>query len=576
MNPLPSKGSRMSASGEPQTKAAPPSPVEGIKLRSRYLRGTLAESLADDLTGALRPDDTQLSKFHGFYQQDDRDIRLERQRQKLEPSYSFMLRLRVPGGVITPQQWRVMDELCDRYGDGGLRVTTRQSLQLHGVLKHSLKPTIAAINHALLSTLAACGDVNRNVMGAPLTDSEALTNAVQRSAMDLALALAPQTRAYHELWLDGKPVATSDPTEDEEPLYGAVYLPRKFKCGIIVPPDNDVDIYTQDFGLIAIVEKDELLGFNVLVGGGMGRAHGDDSTYARLASVLGFCPTDKIVAAAKAVLLAQRDFGNRSERHHARLKYTLDRLGVDRFRSEVEARMGFRFEPERPFTLNTTIDRTGWYSRGGREHLHVFLPSGRVRDTETQKLRTALRRLSEVHEGEFRLTGNQNIILSNVSAASRGKIEAIVAEYGLLTRRSGLRLASLACVALPTCGLAMAESERYLPTLMTLLEERLEALGLHDEPIVIRMTGCPNGCARPYNAEIAFVGRAPGIYDMHLGGNRAGTRMAKLVATNLNQDEILRSVGPIFERFAAERFEEEHFGDFCVRTGLATEPSANP
>lgn len=559
-----------------QPKAPPPSPVEGIKSRSRYLRGTLAESLADDLTGALRPDDTQLSKFHGFYQQDDRDLRMERQRQKLEPLYSFMLRLRVPGGVVTPQQWQIMDELCDRHGDGGLRVTTRQALQLHGVLKHALKPTISAINQALLSTLAACGDVNRNVMGAPLTDSEALTNAMQRAAMDLALALAPQTRAYHELWLDGEPIATSEPADDEEPLYGALYLPRKFKCGIVVPPDNDVDIYTQDFGLVAIVERDELLGFNVLVGGGMGRAHGDDSTYARLASVLGFCPTDRIVTAAKAVLLAQRDFGNRSERHHARLKYTLDRLGVDQFRSEVEARMGFRFEPERPFTLSTTIDRTGWYSRGGREHLHLFLPSGRVRDTESSKLRTALRKLSEVHEGEFRLTGNQNVILSNISATTRSKIEGIVAEYGLLPRRSGLRLASLACVALPTCGLAMAESERYLPALMTLFEERLDALGLHDEPIVIRMTGCPNGCARPYNAEIAFVGRAPGIYDLHLGGNRAGTRMAKLVATNLNQDEILHRVGSLFERFAAERLSDEHFGDFCVRTGLAQEPSANP
>lgn len=566
----------MSAGNERQTKLQAPSPVEGIKTRSRYLRGTLVESLADPLTGALLPDDTQLSKFHGFYQQDDRDLRVERQRQKLEPLYSFMVRLRIPGGVISPQQWQVMDELCERYGDGGLRVTTRQSVQLHGVLKRSLKPTISAINRALLSTLAACGDVNRNVMGAPLADSAALTEAVQRSAMELALALAPQTRAYHEIWLDGSPVVSTEPAQNEEPLYGATYLPRKFKCGIVIPPDNDVDVYTQDFGLIAIAENDKLLGYNVLVGGGMGRAHGDDSTYARLGSMLGFVSVENVVAAARAVLLTQRDHGNRSERHHARLKYTLDRLGLDRFRAEVESRMEFAFESERSFTLSSTIDRTGWFHRAGREHLQIFLPSGRVRDTDSQRLRTALRKLSEVHEGEFRLTGNQNLILTGVTAASRPEIDSIVREYGLLPRRSGLRLASLACVALPTCGLAMAESERYLPTLLSLLEDKLKDLGLYDEPIVIRMTGCPNGCARPYNAELAFVGRAPGVYDMYLGGNRAGTRLAKLVATNLNQDEILRRVEPVFARYAAERQTNEQFGDFCARLGLADLPSSNP
>lgn len=570
------KGSPMSAGNERQTKLQAPSPVEGIKTRSRYLRGTLVESLADPLTGALLPDDTQLSKFHGFYQQDDRDLRVERQRQKLEPLYSFMVRLRIPGGVISPQQWQVMDELCERYGDGGLRVTTRQSVQLHGVLKRSLKPTISAINRALLSTLAACGDVNRNVMGAPLADSAALTEAVQRSAMELALALAPQTRAYHEIWLDGSPVVSTEPAQNEEPLYGATYLPRKFKCGIVIPPDNDVDVYTQDFGLIAIAENDKLLGYNVLVGGGMGRAHGDDSTYARLGSMLGFVSVENVVAAARAVLLTQRDHGNRSERHHARLKYTLDRLGLDRFRAEVESRMEFAFESERSFTLSSTIDRTGWFHRAGREHLQIFLPSGRVRDTDSQRLRTALRKLSEVHEGEFRLTGNQNLILTGVTAASRPEIDSIVREYGLLPRRSGLRLASLACVALPTCGLAMAESERYLPTLLSLLEDKLKDLGLYDEPIVIRMTGCPNGCARPYNAELAFVGRAPGVYDMYLGGNRAGTRLAKLVATNLNQDEILRRVEPVFARYAAERQTNEQFGDFCARLGLADLPSSNP
>lgn len=572
----------------PVPSTAAPSAVEEIKSRSRFLRGTLTESLDDQLTGSLRPDDTQLSKFHGFYQQDDREQRIERQQQKLEPLYSFMVRLRVPGGILAPAQWRAIDDLCERYGDGGLRVTTRQALQLHGVLKHSLKPTIAGINRALLSTLAACGDVNRNVMGAPLANSPKLTESVQRAALELALALAPRTRAYHEIWLDGVPwkeqdsgaepeqpaaklglQAAAQPEKDtEEPLYGTTYLPRKFKCGIVVPPDNDIDVYTQDLGLVAIADGDDLLGFNVLVGGGMGRAHGDDSTYARLASMLGFVPTEKLVATAKAVLLAQRDLGSRSERCHARLKYTVERLGLERFRAEVESRMGSAFETERPFQLESTLDRTGWFSRAGGEHLHVYVPSGRVRDTDSQRLRTALRMLAEVHEGEIRLTGNQNVILSNVRPSSRAAMESIIAEYGLLRRRSGLRLASLACVALPTCGLAMAEAERYLPTLLTILERKLESLGLWDEPIVMRITGCPNGCARPYNAELALVGRAPGLYDLHLGGNRSGTRLAHLVATNLNEQAILGRIEPLLERFAAERAPGEGFGDFCARTGV--------
>ncbi|HMA94363.1 MAG TPA: NADPH-dependent assimilatory sulfite reductase hemoprotein subunit [Polyangiaceae bacterium] len=551
-----------------EAKIPTPSATEGIKSRSRFLRGTLLESLADPLTGALRPDDTQLSKFHGFYQQDDRDIRAERTRQKLEPLYSFMLRICVPGGVIEPRQWLQLDEIAESHGDGGLRVTTRQSVQLHGVLKGSLKPTIASVNRALLSTLAACGDVNRNVMGAPLADSIVLTETLQDIVRQLSRALAPQTRAYHELWLDGVPVPQEQPDINEEPLYGPTYLPRKFKVGVIVPPDNDVDIYTQDLGLVAVANGDELLGFNVLVGGGMGRAHGDESTYPRLGSMLGFVPTDRILDVARAVLAAQRDLGNRSERHHARLKYTIDRLGVEAFRREVETRMGFGFGPERPFVLTSTLDQTGWFRKAQQDHLHIYLPSGRVRDTDAQKLRSAIRELAQVHEGHFRLTGNQNLIVSNVSAHTKAAIDAIVQKYGLLPRRSGLRLAALACVALPTCGLAMAEAERYLPSLVGLLETKLESLGLTDEPIVMRMTGCPNGCARPYNAEVAFVGRAPGLYDLHLGGNRAGTRLARVAATNLNQDAILERMGSLFQRYASERTASEGFGDFCVRVGV--------
>lgn len=548
-----------------------PSAVEGIKQRSRFLRGTLEQSLADPLTGALNADDAQLSKFHGFYQQDDRDLRAERQAQKLEPLHSFMLRVCVPGGVLSTKQWLVLDDLAQRYGDGGLRITTRQAIQLHGVVKRDLKSTIAAINRAMLSTIAACGDVNRNVMGAPLTDSAKLTESVRRKVRELSAALAPCTRAYHEIWLDGEKQSNLEAPVDEEPLYGPTYLPRKFKCAIIVPPDNDVDIYTQDLGFIAIVQGDELLGFNVLAGGGMGRAHGDESTYARLGSMLGYCTADQAIEVAKAVLTAQRDLGNRGERHHARLKYTIDRVGLDAFRADVERRMGFVFEPERPFSLASTLDRRGWFERAGQDHLQIYLPSGRVRDTAEQRIRAAMRELAAVHTGELRLTGNQNLILANVERSTREQIDAIVQQYGLLAPRTGLRLAALACVALPTCGLAMAEAERYLPSLLTLLEQKLDTLGLKDEPIVMRMTGCPNGCARPYNAELALVGRAPGLYDLHLGGARSGARLAKLVATNLNEQAIVERLSALFEQFARQRVPNEGFGDFCVRTQIVND-----
>jgi sulfite reductase (NADPH) hemoprotein beta-component len=546
-----------------------PSAVEGIKLRSRFLRGTLEASVADPLSSALHPDDTHLSKFHGFYQQDDRDLRLERQTQKLEPLHSFMLRVGIPGGVLSTQQWLALDELAQRYGDGGLRVTTRQAIQLHGVIKRELRPTILAIHQAMLTTLAACGDVNRNVMGAPLTDSAELTEAVQQLVRELSVALAPRTRAYHEIWLDGEKLPESATDLEEEPLYGAAYLPRKFKCAIVVPPDNDVDIYAQDLGFIAITHGDQLLGFNVLAGGGFGRAHGDESTYPRLGSPLGYCSVEHCLDVARAVLTVQRDLGNRAERHHARLKYTIDRVGIDAFRSEVERRMGRCFDSARPFHLESTLDRRGWFERAGQTHLQLCLPSGRVRDDGTQNLRQALRELASVHEGDIRLTGNQNLMFVNVAPGARAQLSAIVERHGLLAPSSGVRLSALACVALPTCGLAMAEAERYLPSLLSLLEQKLEAVGLKNEPIVMRMTGCPNGCARPYNAELALVGRAPGLYDLYLGGSRSGNRLATLAAKSLNERAILQWLFPLVERYALERHSHEGFGDFCARQQIS-------
>ncbi len=541
------------------------SAVERIKQNSDYLRGTLSQSLATPLTRALAPDDTQLCKFHGFYQQDDRDQRARRLAQRLEPLFSFMLRICVPGGVMSTDQWLALDQLADKYGDGGLRITTRQAVQLHGVIKSELRSAICDINRLALSTLAACGDVNRNVMAVPLLDSPRVEQQVRAFVSELSRALAPQTRAYHELWIDQVDHAQSGPSGDQEPLYGPTYLPRKFKCGVTVPPHNDVDIATQDLGFVGIAEHDELVGFNVLVGGGMGRSHGDDSTFARLASSLGFVERGRAVEVAKAVLLAQRDLGNRSQRHQARLKYTLARLGVDRFRSEVEARQGFRLGPLRPVSLGSTGDPYGWFDRGGYRHLALHIPSGRVRDTDEKKLRSALVELMKVHEGELRLTGNQNLLLTQVTPASEPALRELLNRHQLLTRRSGLRLSALACVALPTCSLAMAEAERYLPQLLQILEEKLRAHGLWDERISLRITGCPNGCARPYAAEIGLVGRASGLYELYLGGNREGTRLAECVERNIREEALVELLDDLFAKFSKHRQAGEGFGEFWHR-----------
>jgi len=529
------------------------------------------------LTLALRPDDTQLSKFHGFYQQDDRDQRAERQQQQLEPLHSFMLRVCIPGGVLQPAQWLALDRLAEQYGDGGLRATTRQAVQLHGVVRGALKPTIAAIDAAVLSTLAGCGDVNRNVMCTPVANSARLLEQLEATARRLSRALSPRTAAYRELWLDGKPAATAEaePTpvpealrskSPEEPLYGDTYLPRKFKIGIALPPSNDVDVYTQDLGLIAITEGERLLGFNVLVGGGMGRSHGDATTYPLLAQSLGFVTEPRLLTTAMAVLTAQRDLGDRTDRRHSRLKYTVERVGVAAFRAEVERRQGYAFDPERPFTFTSTSDRFGWFHAADTEHLLVPLPSGRVRDTEASALRTALRELALVHRGTLRLTPNQNLLFSNVHTETRAKLEELVTRFRLLPPRSAVHLRALSCVALPTCGLAMAEAERYLPRLLQRLEAELEPLGLHDEPLVLRMTGCPNGCARPYAAEIALVGKALGLYDLYLGGRHDGSRLARLVAHTLDEEGVLGHLRPLFSDFSRLREPGESFGDFWCRT----------
>lgn len=552
----------------PQGPGAP-SAVEQIKAASRFLRGTLAESLEDALTGALRTDDLPLIKFHGSYQQDDRDLREERRQQKLEPAYDFMLRTRLPGGVCSPEQWLAMDAIAQTLSNGTLRLTTRQAFQLHGVLKENLRPTMQAIYAAGLDTIAACGDVNRNVLCNPNPVASSLHEQVFPWAVALSEHLLPRTSAYYELFLGKEKVAGGE----DEPIYGATYLPRKFKAAIAIPPINDVDVYAHDLGFIAIAEGGKLIGFNVTVGGGMGATHGDDTTYPRLADEIGFCTPEQLLAVAEQVVCVQRDFGNRSERKHARLKYTIAHRGLAWFIEELTRRLGFSLEAARPVRFEHNGDRFGWAEGvDGRWHVTLHLESGRVldrpHDAAAPQLLTGLREIARVHRGDFRLTPNQNLTIAGIEPTARPQLEALLARYGLdgFHTRKPVHLDALACVALPTCTLAMAEAERYLPTFIHRLEVLLARHGLAQERLHVRITGCPNGCARPYLAELALVGKGPGRYNLMLGGDQVGHRLARLVRENVDETEALATLDPLLARFAAERRPGEAFGDFYTRT----------
>ena len=545
----------------------PLSKVEGLKEASNFLRGTLAASLEDRSTGAISDDDTTVSKFHGIYQQDHRDQRTERKKAGLEKAFIFMIRIRVPGGVCTPEQWLKIDALADQYGSHNIKLTTRQAFQLHFITKDVLKTTMQGINDAVLDCIAACGDVNRNVMANPNPWQSALHAPVLEDARAVSAHLTPQTRAYHEIWLDGEKVS---PDADEEPIYGKTYLPRKFKTGFAVPPSNDIDVYTQDLGFIAIGEDGKLLGYNLSVGGGLGMSHSDTTTYPRLANVIGYLPREKTVEVAETVLTVQRDFGDRTNRKHARLKYTIEDRGIDWFKNELESRLGWKLGEARPFEFTSSGDRYGW-SEGtdGRWHYGLFIQNGRLRDTDELPAKAGLREIAKIHTGDFRLTANQNLVIGGVTAEQKPRIEALLKEYKLdhPERFTGLRLSSMACVALPTCGLALAESERYLPDLVTELDEVIDQCGLRETDIVIRMTGCPNGCARPYLGEIAFVGRAPGKYNIYLGAAFDGSRLNKLYKPSVKSEDIVNELAPIIRRYATEREEGEHFGDFTIRAG---------
>ncbi|KAG9290216.1 hypothetical protein G9A89_022192 [Geosiphon pyriformis] len=549
---------------------------DDLKVESRFLRGTIVQGLEDTSTGALSEADTKLTKFHGIYQQDDRDLRDERKAQGLEKAYSFMVRVRVPGGVSTSDQWIAMDEVATNYSSGSLKLTTRQAYQLHGVLKRNLKSAIRGINKCLLDSLAACGDVNRNVMCNPNPYLSEIHGQVYEFSKKLSSHLTPQTSAYHEIWLDDKLVA-GQAVQDYEPLYGPTYLPRKFKIAIAVPPNNDVDVFAHDLGFIAISDENgKLVGYNVSVGGGMGMTHNNKKTYPRLGDIIGFCTPEQGIEVAEKVMLVQRDFGDRTNRKHARLKYTIDDRSVEWFVEELEKRLGFSLQPKRQYTFENNADRYGW-TQGVNDNWHfcMYIENGRVKDFPSAPIKTGLREIAKLHKCDFRLTPNQHLILGNIAETDKPEIEALLKKYQLDNLQfTALRLNSMACVALPTCGLAMAESERYLPTLVEKLESTIEEAGLREDAITIRMTGCPNGCARPYVAEIAFVGKAPGTYNLYLGGGFQGQRLNKLYKESLKEDEILKELRPILHRYVKERVDDERFGDFVIRMGYVNATTA--
>jgi sulfite reductase (NADPH) hemoprotein beta-component len=541
---------------------------EHIKAGSHLLRGTIAEGLLDQITGGLAEDDQQLTKFHGIYQQDDRDLRGERAKKRLENAFSFMARVRIPGGVLTGAQWIAMHALAVERGNETLRLTTRQTIQFHGIIKTNLRPAVQAIHAALLDTVAACGDVNRNVIASTVPGQPEIHTDVVALANAISDRLRPKSRAWHDIWIDGMQVAGGE--EEDEPLYGRTYLPRKFKIAIAVPPENDVDVFAHDIGFIAVLRDGAIIGYNVAVGGGMGMTHGESDTFPRTGDVIGFCKPDQAVDVAEAVVSIQRDWGDRSDRKHARLKYTIERRGLAPFVTELHARLGWSLAAAHQVKFARTGDPIGWQDGpNGVGHLFLFVENGRV----AGPLLHALRDVASEHHGRFIITPNQNLVVADVPADRRAAVDAALAAFA---QPSALRRNAMACVALPTCGLALAESERYLPALITALEAEAARHGLEKDEIVIRMTGCPNGCARPYLAEIGLVGTGPGLYNLYLGAAFDGTRLSKLYRRQIGHDAIVAALAQLFAAYATERQQGERFGDFVIRTGIVTEtPTGN-
>ncbi|MEZ9445680.1 assimilatory sulfite reductase (NADPH) hemoprotein subunit [Vibrio sp. 10N.222.54.F12] len=544
---------------------------ERLKRESKNLRGTIEQDLEDRITGGFTADNFQLIRFHGMYQQDDRDIRNERTKQKLEPLHNVMLRARMPGGIITPKQWLAIDKFADESTSyGSIRLTTRQTFQFHGVLKPNIKLMHQTLNSIGIDSIATAGDVNRNVLCTTNPVESELHQEAYEWAKKISEHLLPKTRAYAEIWLDGEKLATTD----EEPILGSNYLPRKFKTTVVIPPQNDVDVHANDLNFIAIAKDGKLVGFNVLVGGGLAMTHGDTSTYARKADDFGFVPLEKTLDVAAAVVTTQRDWGNRSNRKNAKTKYTLDRVGIDVFKAEVEKRAGVEFSESRPYEFTGRGDRIGWAEGiDGKHHLALFIENGRLLDFPGKALKTGVAEIAKIHKGDFRMTANQNLIVAGVPKSQKAQIEKLARQYGLMDDAvSEQRKNSMACVAFPTCPLAMAEAERFLPEFVTDVEDILKKHGLPEEDnIILRITGCPNGCGRAMLAELGLVGKAPGRYNMHLGGNKAGTRIPKMYKENIASAQILEEIDSLVGRWATERTDNEGFGDFTIRAGIIEE-----
>ncbi|OIN09633.1 assimilatory sulfite reductase (NADPH) hemoprotein subunit [Oceanisphaera psychrotolerans] len=540
---------------------------ERLKRESNFLRGTIEQDLQDELTGGFNGDNFQLIRFHGMYQQDDRDIRNERTAQKLEPLHNVMLRARLPGGIITPEQWLVIDRFAEESSIyGSIRLTTRQTFQFHGVLKRDIKHMHQVLNSTGIDSIATAGDVNRNVLCTSNPVESELHQEAYEWAKKISEHLLPKTRAYTELWLDGERLDTPD----EEPILGSTYLPRKFKTTVVIPPQNDVDVHANDLNFVAIADNGKLVGFNVLVGGGLAMTHGDNSTYPRKATDFGFIPLSHTLEVAAAVVTTQRDMGNRSNRKNAKTKYTLERVGIEVFKAEVEKRAGIAFADSRPYEFTGRGDRFGWVEGiDGKHHLTLFIENGRILDYPGKQLKTGMNEIAKVHKGDFRLTANQNLIIAGVAAEDKAHIEQLAREHGLLEDSvTEQRKNSMACVALPTCPLAMAEAERMLPAYVTDIEGLLAKHGMADDAIIFRVTGCPNGCGRAMLAEVGLVGKAPGRYNLHLGGNREGTRIPRMYKENITDAQILEELDTLIGRWSAEREAGEAFGDFVIRAGI--------
>ncbi|AJC67471.1 assimilatory sulfite reductase (NADPH) hemoprotein subunit [Dickeya zeae] len=541
--------------------------AERMKRESNYLRGTITQDLNDGLTGGFNGDNFLLIRFHGMYQQDDRDIRAERAEQKLEPRHAMMLRCRLPGGVMTPQQWLAIDKFAgEKTLYGSIRITNRQTFQFHGILKNDLKSAHQLLHDVGLDSLATANDVNRNVLCTSNPVESVLHQQAYEWAKKISEHLLPRTRAYAEVWLDKEKVATTD----EEPILGPTYLPRKFKTTVVIPPQNDVDLHANDLNFVAISDNGQLVGFNVLVGGGLSIAHGDKTTYPRTASELGYIPLAQTLAIAEAVVTTQRDWGNRTNRKNAKTKYTLERVGVDTFKQEVERRAGIAFEAVRPYAFTGRGDRIGWVKGiDNHWHLTLFIENGRILDYPGRPLKTGMAEIAKIHKGDFRLTANQNLIVAGVATKDKAKIEALARQHGLIDDSlTEQRQNSMACVSLPTCPLAMAEAERFLPEFVTQVEGIMQKHGVGDDHIVLRVTGCPNGCGRAMLAEIGLVGKAIGRYNLHIGGNREGTRIPRMYRENITEKEILTEIDQLVARWASERESGEGFGDFAIRVGI--------